>query len=136
MNDVEQALRQERCLCVFPEGTTTDGNDLKPFKSSLFQAAINTGAEVWPVAIHYPKADGGTNTAVAYHGNTTLWQSLQAVLQQREITVELHLTPPLPAQGQERRHLSHHARQSISSSLHLRRHKAPEKSGGLPTASR
>lgn len=136
MNGVEQALRQEQCLCFFPEGTTTDGTELKPFKSSLFQAAINAGAQVWPVAIHYPAADGGTNTAVAYHGDTTLWQSLKQVLKQREIVIELHFSPPLLAEGQERRHLSHHARQAISSSLHLRRHKAPGTHGGLPAAAR
>jgi len=134
MNNVEQALAQDDCLCFFPEGTTTDGTELKPFKSSLFQAAINADALVWPLAIHYPDTAGGTNTEVAYCGDITMQQSLWAVLRQQEIVVELHFAAPLPAAGQERRHLAHHARQAIASRLPLARHKAPETSADLPDA--
>lgn len=136
MNGVEQALQRDECLCFFPEGTTTDGTELKPFKSSLFQAAINADASVWPLAIHYPRPDGSPNTAIAYHGAVTLWQSLWEVLKQREVVVELHFSPPLQAQGEERRHLSRQARHAIASSLHLRRHRAPGTRGGLPGAAR
>jgi 1-acyl-sn-glycerol-3-phosphate acyltransferase len=136
MNSVEQALSQDDCLCFFPEGTTTDGTELKPFKSSLFQAAINANALIWPLAIHYPGASGGTNTEVAYCGDITMQQSLWAVLRQKEIVVELRFAAPLPAAGQERRNLSHHARQAIASRLPLARHTAPETSAGLPDAQR
>lgn len=134
MNSVEQALSQDDCLCFFPEGTTTDGTVLQPFKSSLFQAAINANGLVWPLAIHYPDASGGTNTEVAYWGDITMQQSLWAVLRQKEIVVELRFAAPLPAAGQERRHLSHHARQAIASRLPLARHKAPETGADLPGA--
>ncbi len=42
------------CLCYFPEGTTTDGTELKVFKGSLMQAAINAKKPIWPFAIRYP----------------------------------------------------------------------------------
>jgi 1-acyl-sn-glycerol-3-phosphate acyltransferase len=134
MGGVEQALLRGECLCLFPEGTTSDGNELKPFKSSLFQAAINADATVWPLAIRYPGPDGLPNTAVAYHGDVTMWQSLQEVLKQREVVVELHFAHAMQAQGMERRHLSHQARHAISSLLHPPPRKAPEKHDGLPVA--
>lgn len=136
INGVEKALRKEENLCLFPEGTTTDGTELKPFKSSLFQAAINAEADIWPLAIHYPAALGGTNTAIAYAGETTMLQSLWAVLKQREIIVELRFASPIHACGKERRHLAHQARGAISSLLHLQPHKAPGTAAGLPGASR
>lgn len=135
-NDMEQGLRNGQCLCLFPEGTTTNGTELKPFKTGLFQAAINTEAVVWPIAIRYPHPDGSPNTTVAYDGDITLLQSLSAVLRQREIRVELHFAQPLDARGQERRHLSHQARHAISSLLHLPPHKAPDTPAGPPDASR
>lgn len=134
MSSVEQALRQDECLCFFPEGTTTDGTELKPFKSSLFQAAVNAQAIIWPLAIHYPDKSGGTNTEVAYCGDITMSQSLWAVLQQPEITVELSFGDPIPAAGAERRHLAHQARQAIASRLLLAPHKAPGTSADLPGA--
>ena len=36
-----EALPAGDCICVFPEGTTTDGTEVKPFKGSLLQAAID-----------------------------------------------------------------------------------------------
>ncbi len=134
-NGMEQGLRDGKCLCLFPEGTTTDGTELKPFKTGLMQAAINAGGTVRPVAIRYPNPDGSPNVAVAYEGETTLLQSLAAVLSQQEVVVELHFAPPIPATGQERRHLSHLARHAISSLLHLPKHKAPEIHGDPPDVS-
>jgi 1-acyl-sn-glycerol-3-phosphate acyltransferase len=134
MDGVEQALLRGECLCLFPEGTTSDGTELKPFKSSLFQAAINADATVWPLAIRYPGPDGLPNTAVAYHGDITMWQSLQEVLKQRKTVVELHFAHPLQAQGMERRHLSHQARHAISSLLRLPPRTAPGKHDGPPAA--
>ena len=84
-SSMEEGLRQNACLCLFPEGTTTDGTELKPFKTGLLQSAINTESTVWPVALRYPRADGGINTAIAYDGDTTLLESMLAVLKQREI---------------------------------------------------
>lgn len=133
-SSMEAGLRDHACLCLFPEGTTTDGTDLKPFKTGLLQSAINTEATVWPVALRYPTPDGRINTGIAYDGDTTLLESMLAVLKQREITVELHFAEPIVATGAERRHLSHQARHAISSLLHLPKHKGPDTPAGLPDA--
>lgn len=134
MKSVEQALARGECLCFFPEGTTTDGTELKPFKPSLFQAAINAGATVWPLAIHYPDAADGINTEVAYCGDITMWQSLRAILRQPHIVIELSFCEPLSASNAERRELAQQSRQAIASRLPLAPHKAPETNAGLQDA--
>ncbi len=133
---MEQGFLAGRCLCLFPEGTTTDGTELKPFKTGLLQAAINAEAALQPIAIRYPNPDGSANTSIAYHADITLMQSLRSVLRQREIIVELHFAPPIAARGQERRELSQQSRHAISYLLHLPQHRAPETSAGPPDASR
>jgi len=131
----EEALRRGDCLCFFPEGTTTDGSHLLPFKPGLLQAAINAGATVVPVAIRYPSASGGINRAVAYHGETTMLESFRAVLRQRETRVELCFGAPVAAAGLERRTLAHQARHAIVSLLDPAAHKTPGTTAGLPDAS-
>lgn len=106
-------------LCFFPEGTTTDGTHVKPFKSSLLQAAINADARIWPFSIHYPDVDGKPNTQMAYYDEVTLPESIQRVLAQPAPIVELHFSPPIQAGGQERRALLALARASILSRLDL-----------------
>lgn len=132
----EQALLRGECLCFFPEGTTTDGSRLLAFKPGLLQAAINTGGSVIPLAIRYPQADGGINTAIAYHGDITMLQSFLAVLNRRETLVELHFAAPIVASGMERRQLADQARRAIASLLDPAQHTAPGTAGGPPAEAR
>ena len=113
------SLRTGDCLCFFPEGATSDGNELKVFKGSLMQAAIDTESLVWPVAIRYPKPDGSTNTEMAYFDDMNLLQSLKQVLAQRSPAVGLHFLPTIATNGYDRRSLSRLARQAITDSLNL-----------------
>lgn len=127
LQEIEQALSLDENLCFFPEGTTTDGTRLLPFKPSLFQAALNTHARIQPLAIRYVHPDDTINTVIAYCDDITLWQSLNSVLSQQEIVVELYYAAPVSTMDVvDRRALSQHARQSIASLLHPKAHRAPE----------
>lgn len=113
------SLQAGDCLCYFPEGTTTDGTELKPFKGSLMQAAIDADSMVWPVTIRYPREDGSANTEMAYWGDITLMQSIAKVLACRKPVVELDFAPPISPAGHDRRSLTLQARQAIASRLDL-----------------
>ncbi|MDO9282104.1 MAG: lysophospholipid acyltransferase family protein [Methylotenera sp.] len=118
----QKSLQAGDNLCFFPEGTTTDGTEIRPFKSSLIQAGILAGATVWPVAIRYPNADGSINTQVAYAGETTLAESMQQILLQKQPIVELHfLTPISPVEyaNMDRRGLTLHIEGLIRHKLDL-----------------
>ncbi len=115
-----QSLANGDNLCLFPEGTTTDGTEIKPFKSSLIQAAIHANAIIYPVAIRYPRLDGGINTKVAYAGETTLTESMQQVLFQKHPVVELHFLAPISTADladKDRRLLTLHIQDLISKKL-------------------
>lgn len=117
-----QSLQAGDNLCLFPEGTTTDGTELKPFKSSLIQAAILAQAVIWPVAIRYPRADGTANTEMAYAGETTLPESLQAALNQKNPVIELTFLAPIDVKAlatPDRRALTLHLEQLIRHELKL-----------------
>jgi 1-acyl-sn-glycerol-3-phosphate acyltransferase len=121
-----QALQDGECLCVFPEGTTSDGTYLYPFRSSLLQSAVDAGAPVWPIAVSYPLADGTPNTVVAYAGDTTMVQSMRAILDQPEIIAHLTFAPPVPSDGRDRRELAQAAEAAISSLVRLPMRATPE----------
>lgn len=96
VNTAKLSLEAGDNLCFFPEGTTTDGTEIKPFKSSLVQAAIQANATIRPVAIRYPGPNGSINTGVAYAGETTLLESIRQLLSQKHPVVELHFLAPIP----------------------------------------
>jgi 1-acyl-sn-glycerol-3-phosphate acyltransferase len=121
---VERSLKTGDNLCLFPEGTTTDGTEILPFKGSLIQSAIQAHTTIWPVAIRYPRADGSANTEVAYAGETTLAQSIQQVLLQKNPVIELHFLTPIATvnladEDKNRRALTHYIQSMISKKLSL-----------------
>ncbi len=126
------ALRQGHCLCVFPEGTTSNGTYLHPFRSSLLQSAVETGAPVRPIALQYPLLDGRPNTDIAYAGDTSLVQSIMTILAQKEITLKLTFAEPIHTTGRDRRELVKEAETAIALLVRLPVLAAPEIFSGPP----
>ncbi|MXO73654.1 1-acyl-sn-glycerol-3-phosphate acyltransferase [Altererythrobacter aerius] len=58
VEQVRQAMAARGSLTLFPEGTTSDGSGLLPFKSSLLSATepLPAGASVQPVLLHYSES--------------------------------------------------------------------------------
>lgn len=92
-----EALKNGDCLAVFPEGTTSTGAALLPFKSSLFESAILAQSTVQPVTIRYLDQHGQHTAAPSYAGETTFWESLSRMLHLKNMTVELHYGAKLSA---------------------------------------
>ena len=104
-------------VAIFPEGTTTDGTDVLPFKSSLLQPIVEAQGHVQPVAIRYRTPDGAISQAPAYVGDTSFAASFWTVCGERRITVHLHAQPALPARVGHRRELARAAEASIRTVL-------------------
>lgn len=103
--EIAERLARGEPMVLFPEGTTSDGNTVLPFKSSLFAAAqmamgADGGAAVQPVAIVYTRLHGmpmsrRERMRAAWIGDQTLVPHLAALLRQGGIDVELHFGAPV-----------------------------------------
>lgn len=111
------ALKLNDNLCVFPEGTTTEGLSVLPFKSSLLQAAIEADTQIIPVAIRYPLPNGEINLDAAYAGDTSLGASMRAYLHMQQPAVHLHFCTPLATADLSRQQLAQQAHAGISAAL-------------------
>ncbi len=65
---IEQSLREGVPVLLFPEGTSSDGSSVLPFRSPLFDPAIRAGACVTAAAIRY-HADDAAENEVTYWGD-------------------------------------------------------------------
>lgn len=106
-------LRAGECLALFPEGTTTDGSELLPFYSSLFQPAVTAQAPVCPALIRYRTGAGRYCQAAAWHGDSSLLDSLRRIVRQPAVFAEIEFLTPIPSQGLHRRELAARAEQAI-----------------------
>lgn len=56
--EVSAVLTRGENVCLFPEGTSSDGTTVLPFKPSLLKAAIDARASVLPLSINYLLVNG------------------------------------------------------------------------------
>lgn len=56
-------------VILFPEGTSTDGSSILPFKPTLLQTALDAGVPVTPAAISYQTDDGNAADDICYRGD-------------------------------------------------------------------
>lgn len=131
--DIGNALTTGDWVAVFPEGTTGDGTVLRHFHASLLQSAVAVEASLYPVAIRYHDASG-ENSKAAVYVEISLLESLQKILHQPWIEVELIFSDPINSIGKNRRELARSTEKAIANalSLPLPQHKVPGKSSYLP----
>jgi len=110
-------LKAGECLAFFPEGTTSDGQGMRTFFSSLFQPAVEAGCPVIPASIRYLNPQGGPCLEAAYHGGMTLQDSFWRIAKLRGLVVEVAFLPVLENSGSHRRELAKQAEAAIRSAL-------------------
>jgi 1-acyl-sn-glycerol-3-phosphate acyltransferase len=114
---VAELLREGDCVAFFPEGTTTDGTRLKPFRAPLLQPVSETGAWLWPVAIRYLHPDGQPDLRPAYFDNMSFRASLWRILKSGRIHADLTFLQPVDGASTDRRSLVLRAQSEIAASL-------------------
>lgn len=117
VDQVTAALSRGERVVVFPEGTTTDGSSLGRFYPALFQAAIDAGAVVQPVAIRYRDAARQPSTAAAFIDDMTFMDSLHRITAEPEIHADLVFGPSWPASGRSRRELARASQEWVAATL-------------------
>ena len=80
-------------LTFFPEGTSTDGSDVLPFRSSLFEPVVELGCPVTACALHYSLEGGSVADEVAYWRDMTLAPHLLHLLGKNGVTLDIHFGP-------------------------------------------
>jgi 1-acyl-sn-glycerol-3-phosphate acyltransferase len=117
---LHDVLQQDDCVGIFPEGTTSDGDTLLKFHTSLFEPALANAAHVHPVAIRYEHADGRLAREMAYVGETSFMQSMASVMAQRGVVVRVRFGPAIDcARVADRREAARLARTRIANLLAL-----------------
>ncbi|MFZ0285278.1 MAG: lysophospholipid acyltransferase family protein [Terriglobales bacterium] len=83
--EMSQALAQGAVVVLFPEGTSSDGSRVLPFRPALFDAATKADANVVSAHISYDVADGSAASDVCYWGDMSFFPHLLRLLSRHEI---------------------------------------------------
>lgn len=112
---------QAESICIFPEGTSTAGDEVLPFKPNLFEAASVAGVPVCPLAIQYLSAlTGKRSYSPAFIGDTGLLESMANVIKNRNLRVELMVLPPITSRtgtSLDRKELALRSQEAVAKNL-------------------
>jgi 1-acyl-sn-glycerol-3-phosphate acyltransferase len=117
------ALAAGDIISLFPEGTTSDGTGLLPFKSSFFSLAEETGTPVQAISIVYTKLNHKPITSselpiIGWYGDSFFFPHLMHYAKQRGLEVTLVFHPPINANAfTSRKALANHCRSMIEQGI-------------------
>ena len=100
-DDMRARLAAGDSLFLFPEGTTSDGARVLPFRSALLSVAEGVkGLRVQPVSIVYDRLDGlptrrGLRARFAYYGDHTIGPHFWRLAQGNAMRVSVVLHEPV-----------------------------------------
>lgn len=109
-------LVQGRHLLIFPEGTSTDGTDVRTFHPRLFACALEAGCAVQPVAIRYWR-NGKPDTVAPFVGDDELPAHLRRLLTSDICDVEIQLLPAIDVMALDRKTVAMTAQLAIANAL-------------------
>ena len=127
-DEMRERFKARDILVLFPEGTSSDGHTVLPFKSAFFGAAEYAGVTVQPVSLAYSghrnlPMNGRLRPSYAWYGDMDLPPHLWEALATGPIEVTVICHEPLSLSGElTRKHLAAHAeclvRQGLTLALH------------------
>lgn len=122
---IRDRLAQADSLIVFPEGTSSDGSRVLPFKSTLFAAVEGEAIAVQPISISYTRLNGmpigrALRPLYAWYGDMDLGPHLWAALSYGSAEVVIRFHPPVIAsEFADRKTLSRFCHDQIANGIDL-----------------
>jgi 1-acyl-sn-glycerol-3-phosphate acyltransferase len=87
--EIQAALAEGVLVVVFPEGTSSNGETILPFRSSLLEPALAGGHEIAMSYLRYELADGDAKNDVCYWGDHLFFPHLLNLLGKKSICATL-----------------------------------------------
>ena len=116
--DMRALMQAGAWVAVFPEGTTSDGRELRRFLPSLLQPAVELQCPIVPAALRYRTLAGDYSAAPAYVEHVSLWRSFLQITGEPGLVAELQFGQPI-APDRHRRELAAAAEQAVAGLLGL-----------------
>jgi 1-acyl-sn-glycerol-3-phosphate acyltransferase len=91
-NEIQSALDQGALVVLFPEGTSSNGETVLPFKSSLLEPATRQTHSLFASLVQYQLDDGDVGEEVCYWKDMTLVPHLINLLSKRTIRASVRFT--------------------------------------------
>jgi len=111
---LQDAIAGGALVVLFPEGTSSDGTAVLPFKSALLESAVQVRAPIAAASIQYALDHGSVAEEVCYWRDMTLVPHLLNLLFKREVRAHYSFSPARIRAG-NRKEIARELREEIVS---------------------
>ena len=112
-----ERLHQGLAVGAFPEGGTTRGDKVRVFHARIFQAAVEAGVPVQPVALRYSQDRESQSPRVPFGEGESFFANFWRLLGEPAMYAEVIFCQPIEIAGEGRRHLAELSRTRIRTAL-------------------
>ena len=111
---IREALASGTAVVLFPEGTSSDGSTVLPFKSALLESVVQLRCPVASASVEYALDNGSVANEVCYWRDMTLVPHLLNLFFKREIRANYSFSRAKVRDG-NRKQIAHELRDEIIS---------------------
>lgn len=88
-HEIKNALGEGLLVVIFPEGTSSNGETILPFRAALLEPALRGNYQISLACLRYELADGDAKTDVCYWGDHSFFPHLLNLLGKKSIRAKL-----------------------------------------------
>lgn len=101
VNVMAETLRAGHNVVIYPEGTSSNGERVLPFKKSLLMSAVEAGVDIMPLTIKYIEVNGEpfsleNRDRLCWYGDMDFLSHFLGLMKVRGARAQLHFHEPLP----------------------------------------
>ena len=100
ISELREALASGLNVTVFPEATSTNGDEVLNFRRPLFESSIATGKAILPLTINYISISGKkisleNRDKICWYGDMDFFPHFLNLLNERKVVVEIKVSEPI-----------------------------------------
>lgn len=121
IHKLSERLEKGFHVVLFPEGTSTCGDSVRPFKKSLLMSAVKAKKKILPLSLRYSEIDGRpfsieNRDTVCWYGEMGFLPHFLNLLSSRRIIANLKFHEPIePAPSESKEELARRAHEAVAS---------------------
>lgn len=108
IGSIREALKQGHTVVLYPEGTSTNGERMLPFKKTMMTAAAGTGVSILPMVINYTHVNSEPmswkwRNHVFWYGDQSFVPAIWRMMTLKYFRVEIEFLNPIVCDSEEKR---------------------------------
>lgn len=120
LDGITEIISQGFNVVLFPEGTSTDGSQILPFRSSFLAGASEAGVDVVPVCLKYSRIDGEVFSPencdlVCWYGDMSFTPHFLRFITVRRTEVDIAFMQGMNSLEHDRKYITRRAQELIES---------------------